>query len=122
MRAPWNDDELYHSINGIDAKTQEEYKKVWAQFKPNDFYFVVRDDYEDGYTTIWIVPCDYFDAEGEIWDQSMGIAHLLPPDVSESMESVWDSELDLDSVKAFMKAAGFQKSKKFKKYVNENFF
>lgn len=122
-KAPWNDSELYQSINRPEPEIQAKYEAVWKQFTADCFYFVARNDYiGDQYTTIWAVPCDYFDKEESIWDQSMGIDHLLPPGSLECMESVWDVELDVAIVIAFMNKAGFKKSKQFDTFVQGFYF
>lgn len=100
----------------------DEYEKLCDSSTSADFYFhVMPADGDDSYCLIGLVPKAYFLKEGCMWDQSMGLDHILPPDFVESMESVWDSERISLDVRDDMLARGFEENKKFSELVAEDF-
>jgi hypothetical protein len=100
-----------------------EYEELCKNSKPSDFYFDVKADLEvcSGYTMIAIVPKLYFHKEGYMWDQSMNLNHILPDDLSEAMESCWDSERSAEEVRKDLLARGFEENAKFTALVSYDY-
>jgi hypothetical protein len=99
------------------------YKELCEKSTPSDFYFDVKADLEvtGGLTMIAIVPKVYFDKHGYMWDQSMFLDHILPEDLSEAMESCWDTERSAEDVRQDLLASGFQENIKFAALVSEDY-
>lgn len=100
------------------------YTELCEQSKPSDFYFCAIKDIDGcsyGETMIGIVPKEYFDSFGFMWDQTMFLEHILPEDFSESMECIWDSDRPAPSVRQEMLALGFEENEKFSKLFKKDF-
>jgi hypothetical protein len=98
------------------------YQELCQNSKPSDFYFDVKANLGvDGFTMITIVPKLYFDKEGYMWDQSMNLNHILPADLSEAMESCWDSERSAEEVRQDLLARGFEENTKLSALVGEEY-
>jgi hypothetical protein len=98
------------------------YMKLCENSKPSDFYFVAQKDYE-GFVMVAITPKLYFHKNGYMWDQSMQIEHLLPNDLSESMESVWESDSDrtVEEIRQDMLSRGFEENEQFTELVAQEY-
>lgn len=106
-------------LNWSDPTTRDwdAYRLLCQMSKPSDFYFVAKE--WEGYTMISIVPKAYFHNFGYMWDQSMLLDNILPDDFCESMESIWDTERDVKSVRADLLARGFEENEKFSELIQD---
>lgn len=98
------------------------YEELCKNSKPSDFYFAAQKG-EDEFCMVAIVPKLYFNKEGYMWDQSMQIEHLLPDDLSESMESIWENDGDrtVEEIRQDMLRRGFEENDQFTGQVVEEF-
>ena len=101
------------------TKDWDAYKLLCKNSKASDFYFAAQ--VYDEYTMVAIVPKEFFHAFGYMWDQHMPIDHILPNDMGEMMESVWDSERSVEEVRADLLARGFEETEKFMTLVNRSY-
>lgn len=101
----------------------KEYEELCQNSKPSDFYFAVHEscDSSMGYTYVSIVPKLYFHKYGYMWDQSMFLDHLLPQDLIEAMECIWDAEtLSVEDLRKDLLARGFEENEKFSTMASED--
>lgn len=97
-------------------RDHDTYRKLCQGSVPSDFYFHVYEIDEDG-TNVAICSKAYFEKEGNCWDQSVDLSHILPEDMCESMESIWDCDRSLVEVRIDLLARGFVECEKFSDYV-----
>jgi hypothetical protein len=108
----WNDPHL---------RPDEDYELLCKNSVPSDFYFsVMREDDNDPFTLVSIVPKLYWEENAYMWDQTMFLDHILPPDLSESMECIYDSDRSVEEVRKDMLARGFLENDAFSKIAFED--
>lgn len=99
----------------LSSRDWDSYSALCKNSKASDFYFAAQ--VYDEYTMVAIVPKEFFHTFGYMWDQHMPLDHILPDDMGEMMESVWDSERSVEEVRADLLARGFEENEKFTKLV-----
>jgi hypothetical protein len=98
----------------------DEYIELCEKSSPSDFYFAVRGDMEIvDVTMVALVPKVYFHKHGCMWDQHISVESILPDDLFEAMESVWETERDAEDVRKDLLARGFEENDKFNQLMSE---
>lgn len=93
---------------------------LWAQFRPKDFYFASQWMDDVGSTLIYIVPSEYFDKFGNMYEDSMPIVHYLPEYLEEILPCVYEAEdIMMYRVEQELKSYGFNHNRWFQKFIDE---
>ena len=93
---------------------------LWAEFRPKDFYFATSHDEES--TVVYIVPADYYEKFGCMYDDSIPIVQHLPNYLEEIFECVYEAprEMNLDFIHADMLRRGFSHNYFFQQFIDRN--
>jgi hypothetical protein len=92
---------------------------LWAGFRPHNFYFAIKEI--DGVVVVFIVPREYFDKEGLMYDDSMPIVQYLPDYLIETLEGVYEVEgVPFDRVKRDMITRGFNHGHFFQNFIDRS--
>jgi hypothetical protein len=116
---PWN-------VNISSAKDEDieiERRILWSQMEAKDFYFAILagSEREDYYTTVFIVPVEYFDEHHKMILHSMPIMHLIPEYFVETHECTFSTAYNHIMVNNNLVRCGFRSSKRFQDYIEDMF-
>lgn len=94
---------------------------LWDSFRPKDFYFATQFSAEDNACLVYIVPREYYDEHGIMFDDSMPIVKFLPQYLVEIIECVYEaSNVKQVVVASDMLATGFKANPFFQKYIDDS--
>lgn len=89
------------------------------EYAPSEFLFCGKSETGTGDAIVHITPRSYFLEHGAMWDQPLGIAHMLPPDLTEIAPGVYRSRSrKWTFVSLELNRAGFRESVRLKMYLN----
>lgn len=91
---------------------------LWSGFRPHNFYFATI-GLEENITIVFIVPKEYFDEHGVMYEDSIPIVQYIPGYLTETSECIYEVEgVNVDSVRRDMIARGFSYGHFFQNFVN----
>lgn len=109
---PWNS-----RAGELDAMDEDARRAI--RYAPSEFLFCGKSETGTGDAIVHITPRSYFLEHGAMWDQPLGIAHMLPPDLTEIAPGVYRSRSrKWTFVSLELNRAGFRESVKLKLYLN----
>jgi hypothetical protein len=93
---------------------------LWKDFRPTDFFFAIREGFEDHTSTIvYITPIEYFSKFHYMFGDSMPIINLLPEYLEEVHEGFYEVEtLSVEKVKEDLLVRGFIHSSVFQSFTD----
>ena len=99
--------------------TDEFFIPLWDSFRPHNFYFAIHET--DGVVVVFIVPKEYFDKFGTMYNDSMPIKKWIPDYLEETSECVYEAEgINISRVSQDMRIIGFSHGKILQHYVDQN--
>lgn len=114
---PWHREAL-SLLDDENEGDEDRYYKLCESIAASDFYFSLDDKYEFGYVSVVIVPVEYLDKTGHLFDQYMGAEHVLPNYLHCATEAIWQTnKYDLNVVKSDLLNRGFRINKKLDKMI-----
>jgi len=93
---PWSEEAFNADLD------DDEIEDLWAQTKPEDFYFMVENS---GHAVI--TPKEYYDQNGCMYDQHLLIDHILPKELGEEMEGAYSFEVSPEEMRDKLLKLGF---------------
>jgi hypothetical protein len=96
------------------------YIPLWAPYKPKDFYFAVIWEEDVKTTIVYIVPADYFDLSGKMFEDSMPILQYLPTYLEEVAECEYETHTPILEVQRDMVKIGFIHHMGFQRYISDH--
>jgi hypothetical protein len=116
LRKPWD---IYTTRD--HRPSDEFYVSLWRDFKPFDFLFSINVDTDAECAVLHLVPKEYFNVKGTMFDDSIPIVQYLPPYLEEVYEASYLIDADFGPAKAQadMISRGFCMNKVFDKLVDD---
>lgn len=93
---------------------------LWAPYKPKDFYFAIIWEDETKTTVVYIVPGDYYDLTGKMFDDSIPIIQYLPSYLEEVSECEYETTKPMTEVQRDMTKLGFMNDHYFQRHIVEH--
>lgn len=84
---------------------------------PADYAFVVSYDEDFEATIVAIVPIEYFESTGFMYDQFMPVEDMLPDVFSSAEEGVYEFDGSVELAEATMEALGFKRHEGFTNFM-----
>lgn len=91
--------------------------KDWLDLLPKDFYFALECQNDLKYTIVYIVPVEYYDAHGYMYEHSFPITNILPIYLEEILEGVYETDLSFNFVKKDLVGKGFIHNSYFQAHI-----
>ena len=92
---------------------------LWADFRPHNFYFAIRQ--VETVVMVFIVPKEYFDEYGVMYEDSIPIVQYIPNYLIETIECIYEVEgIKLEDVRRDLIARGFSYGHFFQNFVDRS--
>ena len=85
--------------------------------KPSDYAFVASYDEDFEATIVAIVPIEYFESTGFMYDQYMPVEVALPDAFTTAAEGIYEFQGNVDLAEATMEALGFKRHEGFTNFM-----
>lgn len=108
------------SIKSVGKKPADSFIiPLWEPYKPKDFYFAIL--IVDNITIVYIVPSEFYNSTGAMFNDSMPIIQHLPSYLVEILEGVYEVEhVGYNIVKQDLLNKGFVNNDFFQKYIERS--
>jgi hypothetical protein len=108
-------------LNKNNKRVADEfYIPLFDLYKPKDFYFAVIWEEDVKTTIVYIVPADYYDLSGKMYEDSMPIVQHIPPYLEEVSEGEYETHTPILKVQHDMVKAGFVHNMFFQRYISDH--
>lgn len=88
--------------------------------KPEDFYFYAAYSYDWETNVIIISPIAYWNERHCVYDQHLGIYNILPEEMGECNEAMFDTSLSIEEITTKLRERGFKESESFSKWCQQH--
>lgn len=105
--------------NGKTRPTDAFIIPLWASFKPKDFYIALLWHKETRTTTVYVVPSEFYDRNGCMFEDSIPIVQHLPNYMEEVLEGVYEADnVPIDVVSRDLFKRGFSHNHYFQRFID----